>query len=172
MAWQQLPDPKAQWKLSTPYRVLSLLVFVTINLSIPLVIEQIVVIDYHWYEQLIKPAFTPPAWFFSQRVWIVLDILIALSGWLVCVEGRFHGVHALVYIVQCVAHFAWMPVFFAARQLLLALLDSVLQWFTLVCGVLMYRRINVWASLLLVPALMWVSLAASFNAALWYLNQK
>jgi benzodiazapine receptor len=175
MTWQQLPDlkeEKQRKQLEVPYQVLALLVFVGTNLSVPFVINHIIDIDYHWYESLIKPSFTPPPWFFGQYTWVVLDLLIALSGWVLYVEGRFDGVRAFVYLMQYIFHLMWMPIFFAGQQLLLAFIDSVLQWFTLMCGIFMYRRINVWSSLLLVPALMWVSLAAAFNAALWYLNQK
>lgn len=173
MAWQQLPsDSKQQRKLEVPYQVLALLVFVGVNLSVPFVINSIIDIDYHWYESLIKPAFTPPQWFFGQYTWIVLDILIALSGWILYVEGRFDHLRAFVYLMQYLFHIMWMPIFFAGQQLLLAFFDSALQWFTLVCAVFMFRKINVWSAVLLFPALLWVSLATAFNGALWYLNQK
>ena len=172
MEWQPLELKEEKRTYEIPYQVSSLFIFIVANLSIPLAISQMIEFDYEWYEHLIKPSFIPPVWFFGQITWIVLDILIALSGWVVYIEGRFNGVYALAYILQAVFHCAWMPVFFAGKQLLIALLDSLLQLLSLVSSIVLYRKVNKWASLLLVPALTWVSVAAVFNAALWYLNQK
>jgi len=171
MTWQPL-DPKERRKTSVPCQVLVLLLFIVVNLAVPLIIGEIIDFDYAWYAKLIKPSFIPPAWFFGQITWIVLDILNGLSGWIVYVEGQFTGLNALVYALHAAFHFAWMPIFFAGHQLLVALLDSALQWLSLVCAIALYKRVSTWASLLLVPALMWVSVAAVFNAALWHLNQK
>jgi len=173
MTWQRLnPEEERKQKLNIPYQVLSLVLFVGLNLSVPLVIQQFIEIDYHWYSTLVKPSVLPPPWFFGQITWIVLDTLIALSGWIVYIEGSFSGGCAAVYVLQALFHFMWVPIFFAGHQLFMALVDSVLQWCMLVMSIVLYRKVNVYSSLLLLPAFAWVCVAATFNAALWYLNQK
>ena len=54
-----------------------------------------------WYERLRKPSWRPPGWLFGP-VWLVLYIMIALSGWLVwrsapqCGAERCSAVHCKI----------------------------------------------------------------------------
>ena len=52
-----------------------------------------------WYDGLIKPWWTPPAWVFSP-VWTVLYIMIALSAWMVYMRGKLNGLRLTAYIAQ------------------------------------------------------------------------
>jgi benzodiazapine receptor len=66
-----------------------------------------------WYAQLAKPSFNPPNWLFAP-VWIVLYILIAITGWVTWRRDP-NGLPMRIWWGQLVANFLWSPVFFWAH---------------------------------------------------------
>jgi tryptophan-rich sensory protein len=43
-------------------------------------------------------------------------------------------------------------------------------WAAILACILLFRKINGWAALLMIPYLLWVSFATVLNATIWYLN--
>ncbi|MFF3214370.1 TspO/MBR family protein [Streptomyces sp. NPDC002886] len=123
------------------------------------------------YGALARPAWAPPAWLFGP-VWTVLYAAIGVAAWLVWRQpDRYRGRRALMWwSVQLVLNLAWTPLFFAARQYGLALLDIVLLLAAIVTTMLHFRRLSVPAALLLVPYALWVAFATALNASVWSLN--
>ena len=125
-----------------------------------------------WYEQLIKPSWRPPNWLFPPT-WAVLYLTIAISGWLVWRTAGFAGavVPLTIYLVQLVLNAAWSPIFFGMRRPDLALMESVLLWFSIVATIASFYPLNAMAALLLFPYLAWVTFAGALNFAIWQLNR-
>ena len=69
----------------------------------------------HWYPELSKPAWTPPAWVFGP-VWTLLYPMVAVAGWLAWREGRSRG-GTLVYLLQLTLNAAWPWIFFGERRI-------------------------------------------------------
>ncbi|WP_405426763.1 TspO/MBR family protein [Streptomyces erythrochromogenes] len=122
------------------------------------------------YESLDRPAWAPPAWLFGP-VWTALYATIGIAAWLVWRHPDRDRVRtALVWwSVQLALNVAWTPLFFAARQYGLALLDILLLLAALSATVVRFRRLSRPAALLLVPYLLWVAFASALNASIWQL---
>ncbi|MFD8023482.1 tryptophan-rich sensory protein [Streptomyces sp. SPB4] len=123
------------------------------------------------YAALIRPAWAPPAWLFGP-VWTVLYGMMAVAAWLAGRQPdrlRVRQAH-MWWSGQLVLNLAWTPLFFAARQYGLALLDIVLLLAALATTVVLFQRLNRTAALLLVPYLLWVAFATALNTSIWQLN--
>lgn len=121
-----------------------------------------------WYEALAKPAWTPPNWAFPV-VWTALYIMIALAGWLV---WRETGLSAAIVFwgLQLVLNGAWSWLFFGRRRMDLAMIDVSLLWASIAIFILLAWPVSIWAGLLFVPYLVWVSIAAMLNLTVWRMN--
>jgi len=133
-----------------------------------------------WYQTLAKPAFNPPSWVFAP-VWTVLYLLMGISAFLVwtstsSVESRKKPANAAVkvalscFILQLVFNALWTPVFFGAKQPLVAFGDIVLLWLAIAATIICFHRINKLSAILLIPYIIWVRFAAVLNAAICMLN--
>ena len=75
-----------------------------------------------------------------------------------------------LFVIQLVVNGLWSWIFFAWNQGALALLDISLLWMLIAAVAVLFFRESVWAGLLLVPYLLWVTFAALLNYAVWQLN--
>lgn len=132
-----------------------------------------------WYEGLAKPDWTPAGWVFPV-VWTTLYALMGTAAWLVWREGRGEaeapgnpaGKRAALslFVVQLALNAAWTPAFFGAHRIQLALWILAALWVAIAATLLAFRRVSSAAALLLVPYLVWVSVAAALNYQIWRLN--
>ncbi len=120
------------------------------------------------YQGLEQPSWAPPSWLFGP-VWTVLYVLVAIAGWLVWRRAGL-GPAVWAWIAQLVLNAVWTPLFFGAGRYGLAFADIVLLWLTIGVTVLLFRRVSVLATALLLPYWAWVTYAAALNFAIWRLN--
>ncbi len=121
-----------------------------------------------WYETLRKPSWTPPNWLFGP-VWSTLYIMIAVAGWLVW--NADPGSAAIWFWgLQLVLNGFWSYFFFGRRRMDLAFADVVLMWLSVLAFIVSAAGISSAAALLFVPYLVWVTIAAALNLAVWRLN--
>ena len=124
-----------------------------------------------WYDALRKPTWTPPNWAFPV-VWTVLFVMIAIAGWLAWRTAGWDGSAALsIYGAQLVLNALWSALFFGLRRPDLALAEVALLWLSIAATILAFARIDLAAAWLMAPYLMWVSVAAALNHAIWRLNR-
>ena len=125
-----------------------------------------------WYQQLAKPAWTPPNWLFGP-VWTALYIMMAVAAWLVWKSDAGGAMRAAlaVYAVQLVLNALWSLAFFGLHRIGLALIDIIALWVFILATVLFFRRVSVTAAVLMLPYLAWVAFAAVLNLSLWRLNR-
>lgn len=122
------------------------------------------------FENLNKPAFTPPGAVFPI-VWTILYILMGISCYLVYVSKCVNKPNALkIYALQLFLNFLW-PIFFFGFKLywfafviLLALLLAI--------GLMIYRfyYCNKRAAYLQIPYFLWVAFAGVLNFSIALLN--
>jgi benzodiazapine receptor len=125
-----------------------------------------------WYAALEKPGFTPPNWVFSP-VWISLFVLMAVAAFMVWDKGfSVKGVKvALAFFgVQLLLNVLWSVLFFGFRSPFLAFVEIVALWFAITVTALTFYRVSKPAAFLLIPYLLWVSLAAALNYGILRLN--
>ncbi|MHC4114271.1 MAG: TspO/MBR family protein [Planctomycetota bacterium] len=126
----------------------------------------------NWYGQLQKPGFTPPDWVFGPA-WTILYLLMAISVFLVWNKGlACPGVKKALrlFLIQLALNAVWTPLFFGFHLILTALIEIIILWFAILVTALAFKQISFYASILLLPYLVWVSYAAFLNGSIWYLN--
>lgn len=126
-----------------------------------------------WYKALRKPWFQPPDWLFGPAWTIILGLAAwsAIIAWYAA-DGPAEQARVIaLFATNAVCHFLWSPLFFRAQRPDWALVEVVFLWVSLVLLVLLLWPISHFASLLIVPYLLWVSFAAWLNRAIVTLNR-
>jgi translocator protein len=124
-----------------------------------------------WYENLVKPSWTPPSWVFGP-VWIIMYILMAIAVWLVWKEHGLRGAPWAIgfFVMQLVLNAMWSWIFFGLEAPGWAFAEIVALWGAILTTMLLFFCKNVTAGWLIVPYLAWVTFAAILNATIWLLN--
>jgi benzodiazapine receptor len=125
-----------------------------------------------WYRGLKQPSWQPPDAAFGPA-WSVIYLLGAIAAVRVWLRTQASGERAQ-WLAALAANGAlnifWSWLFFKARRPDWALAEVVLLWLSIVLLIVIARRHDLIAALLLVPYLLWVALAASLNLAVVRLN--
>ena len=66
----------------------------------------------------------------------------------------------------------WTPVFFGLRNIRLGMMVVGALWLSVLCTMVSLWQLDWIAGLLFVPYLLWVTIAAMLNAAVWRLNPR
>ena len=118
-----------------------------------------------WYLEN-KPSFTPPDYVFPI-VWPILYFLIALSLYFSWVRAK--GIEkkkvAAVFGINLAANALWSYLFFGIQNTLLAFIDIIIILVSIIAMIYVAGRIDKKAGWILVPYLLWVSLAGILNLA-------
>jgi translocator protein len=120
--------------------------------------------DNRWYAALDKPYWTPPGWVFPV-VWTSLYILLglALAMILNARSARGRSVAISLFVAQMVLNYLWSPTFFAAHQVSAALGIIIIMLTLTIATTFAFARIRVVAAWMLVPYMVWLSLALLLN---------
>ena len=121
-----------------------------------------------WYEQLDKPAWTPPKWLFPVA-WTLLYIAIAVAAARIVAAGDGDRAIAL-WALQIALNTLWTPVFFGKRRLRAAFVVICALWASVLATMLAFFAVDTVAGWLFVPYLIWVSYAAALNLSIWRRN--
>jgi tryptophan-rich sensory protein len=125
-----------------------------------------------WYEELKKPRYTPPNWVFGP-IWTVLYILMAVSVFLVWQKGLVEtgvSIAFTLFWLQLTANALWSYVFFARRSIVGGIINIVILWALIVATIIASFPVSTIAGILLVPYILWVSIATYLNTGIWILN--
>lgn len=125
-----------------------------------------------WYRALKQPSWQPPDWAFGPA-WSVIYLLSATAAvrvWLRAHSSRERAQWLAALAANGAINVFWSWLFFKARRPDWALAEVVLLWLSIVLLIVLARRHDVVAALLLAPYLLWVAFAASLNFAVVRLN--
>ena len=148
-----------------------------------------------WYASLAKPGFTPPNWVFAP-VWTTLFLLMGIALYLVWAKNWHIEVKpeeiekktwnplsrklftgswreenvVLIFSLQLVLNILWSVIFFGLKMPGLAFFEILMLWFVILYTIINFYRISKPAGLLLLPYILWVTLATALNFGLWRLN--
>lgn len=128
---------------------------------------------YEWYQHLIKPSWSPPAYLFGP-VWTVLYILIAISFgkvFLMAWQKQIALIVILPFILNLIFNFAFTPIQFGLQNNLLAAVDILLVLGTLIWAMIAIYPYAPWVTYIQVPYLFWVSFATILQLTITYLNK-
>lgn len=124
-----------------------------------------------WYANLIKPSFNPPNWIFGP-VWTLLYLLMGVGLYLIYTSPSSAArTQALrLFMLQLLLNFAWSFLFFYFKSPLLAFIEIILLWITIILMIRAFLQVYPGAGWLQLPYLAWVSFASVLNFSIWYLN--
>ncbi len=121
-----------------------------------------------WYATLSKPWFTPPGWFIGA-VWITLFSLMGIALYLVWQKG-FTRIALGIFSVQLILNMLWSFLFFGLQNPFLALVEILILWVFIALNIWAFYRADRRAGYLLVPYIVWVSVATTLNYYILILN--
>jgi len=124
-----------------------------------------------WYEALDKPPWNPPNWMFPV-VWTILYGMIAAAGWF-ALQASPPGEAFLpmaAWALQIVLNATWSPVFFGLRRPDLGMIAVVALWLSIAFCIAIFAEVSTLAAGLMVPYLVWVSIATALNWSVWRRN--
>lgn len=122
-----------------------------------------------WYLALDKPSWTPPDWAFPV-VWSILFVLIAISGWLAWTAPGSNWTLFAPFALQMLLNGMWSWLFFGRRRPDVAFVDLMALWLAIAATIAAFATVSALAAWLLVPYLIWVTIAGCLNWSVWRRN--
>lgn len=128
-------------------------------------------LNFSWYQTLIKPPLAPPAWLFSP-VWIVLYILMSISIFLYARKqnNKNKSWGYVLFFTQLLVNFAWTPAFFGLKNIGFALALIILLDILVLFNIIEFFKVSKTAGKLLIPYFIWILFATYLNFGYFILN--
>ena len=125
-----------------------------------------------WYYALVQPRWAPPQSAYAIA-WTVIYSLAALSGtsaWL-AIPGRRESEWLVgLFALNGFLNILWSLLFFHYHRPDWAMVESIALWLSVAALIVFIWRRSIFAAILLVPYLMWVTLAGYLTMTIVRLN--
>ena len=122
-----------------------------------------------WYEGLRRPDWAPPKWAFPL-VWTTLYVLMAWAAARVAPLPAA-GYALALWALQIALNTLWTPVFFGAHRMAFGMVIIAALWLVVAALMVAAFRLDLWAGLIMVPYLAWLTVAAALNWRIWQDNR-
>jgi translocator protein len=125
-----------------------------------------------WYRALKVPAWKPPDWAFGP-IWTTIFVLAAISSsraWTHAQSPDLKRWIVVLFLANGLVNLLWSLLFFFLKRPDWALAEVGVLWLSVVALIVVTWRASKIASLLLVPYLVWVSVAAYLNYTIVGMN--
>ncbi|MBU1132273.1 tryptophan-rich sensory protein [Patescibacteria group bacterium] len=125
-----------------------------------------------WYPALAKPFFTPPNWLFAP-VWIALFFLMGCALYLVWTNGeksKNKKTALWIFGIQLGLNALWSVLFFGLRSPISGFVEIIILWLAILATIIYFFKISKTAGFLMIPYILWVSLAMILNFYIFVLN--
>ena len=129
--------------------------------------------NYNWYQQLIKPSWSPPAYVFGP-VWTFLYVLIVISFgkvFLMAWQKQIALIIALPFVLNIIFNLAFTPLQFGLKNNFLAAADILLILATLIWAMIAIYPHARWITYIQIPYLAWVAFATVLQLTITFLNR-
>jgi tryptophan-rich sensory protein len=125
-----------------------------------------------WYASLKKPTWQPPNWLFGPMWTVILGLAAwsAVIAWDAASGPAEQRSILILFGVNGVFHLAWSPLFFKLQRPDWALIEVPFLWASVLALIVGLWPISQTAALLILPYLLWVSIAAFLNLTIVRLN--
>ena len=126
----------------------------------------------NFFNVLNKPAWTPPAWAFAP-IWTTLFILMGIALFLVWKKGferQDVKIAMAIFGVQLILNILWSVIFFGLRSITGGLIEIIFLWIAILINIIVFYRISKAAGILLIPYIVWVTIASYLNYTIYLLN--
>ncbi|MDO6759212.1 TspO/MBR family protein [Tamlana sp. 2_MG-2023] len=123
-----------------------------------------------WYTSLNQAPWTPPNWVFGAA-WFT--IMFLFSFYMTTLSFQFQLLNKYlvsIYSLQWILNVSWNYIFFNKQEVFIGLIVITLLW--LLIGYFTFKFIKKlhWYTLLVLPYLIWMSIATSLNAYILFNN--
>jgi tryptophan-rich sensory protein len=125
-----------------------------------------------WFRTLRQPGWKPPDWAFGP-VWSTIGVFTcaaAVIAWTTAGSGAERLTVLGLFAVNAVFNILWSVLFFRQRRPDWALIEVVALWLSILALMIAFYPRAPWAAALLLPYLVWVSIASVLNLAIVRLN--
>ncbi|MCX6821702.1 MAG: tryptophan-rich sensory protein [Candidatus Aenigmarchaeota archaeon] len=125
-----------------------------------------------WYATINKPSFTPPNWLFGP-VWITLYTLMGISLYLIWnkgLENKEVKSSLFIFSAQLALNALWSILFFGLKSPFYAFVEIIILWIAIAVTIFKFYKISKNAGLILLPYIIWVSIALTLNFYVCILN--
>lgn len=125
-----------------------------------------------WYEGLAKPDWTPPRLAFpiAWTTILALAAIAAVSAWRAAPTDKISDAIVGLFALNGFLNLLWSLLFFRMQRPDWALIEVVALWLSILALVIYCGRQSKLAGALLLPYLVWVSIAAALNWQIVQLN--
>lgn len=124
------------------------------------------------YQNYLQPEWAPPSWLFGP-VWSVLYTIIFITfGWVFykVYKDKIPKAVALPFALNLIFNAAFTPLQFGLQNNLLAAIDIVLIFVTIIWLMVSIWKHNKWIAIANIPYLAWVSFATALQLTITILN--
>ncbi len=125
-----------------------------------------------WYAGLAKPSFAPSGEIISI-IWILLYAVMGISLYLILTHDlgeKKVKIAIVAFMVQLGFNALWSYLFFGLQSLFLGLVGIFVLWVAIGFTIFLFDRVSKNAAYLLLPYILWVSIALVLNISLYILN--
>ena len=123
------------------------------------------------FEEISKPAFSPPAFLFPIA-WSILYVFMGISSIMIYESGSPEKRKALtVYGIQLIVNFFWSIFFFGFGLYFFSFLWLILLWILVLYMIILFAKIKPSAAYLNYPYLLWLTFAGYLSCGVWLLNR-
>ncbi len=125
-----------------------------------------------WYHSLRSPPWRPPNWAFGP-VWTTIGIFTCAAAVIIwrASPTAWDKIETIgLFAINAVLNIVWSLLFFKLKRPDWALIEVVFLWLSILALILGFYPRSPLAAALLVPYLIWVSIASVLNRAMVRLN--
>jgi len=122
-----------------------------------------------WYLGLSKAPWTPPGWVFGAA-WTTIMVCFAIYMALAMEKVANTKKLLALFSIQWVLNVLWNPVFFYFHYVTAALIIIVALTMLIAGFLFRYGTVMQFKSVLLAPYFIWLLIATSLNAYIWWYN--
>lgn len=125
-----------------------------------------------WYNSLVKPSWTPDPGTIGL-IWQILYPVIFVTFSFVLIQAfrqRVPWKAALPFAVNLAANLLFTPIQFGLRSLLLAAVDILIVWGTIIWMIVAIWKYYKWVAIAQVPYFIWVTIATTLQLAISWSN--
>ena len=125
-----------------------------------------------WYDSLLKPEWTPEPATIGTIWQILYPIIIATLAFVLiqALRKKVPWKAALPFVINFAANIAFTPIQFGLRSLLLAAVDILIVWGTIIWMMIAVWKYYKWVAVAQLPYLIWVSIATVLQLTISWNN--
>ncbi len=125
-----------------------------------------------WYQTIRQPSWNPPPAAFGL-IWTIIFALIAVAGvtaWRAAPDSRASDTLVGLFALNGALNIFWTMLFFRLHRPDWAMIELVVLWVSIAVLIVLCARHSRLAALLLVPYIVWVTIAGVLNWQVIQLN--